>query len=89
MARRGEDGVGLRSVEQRLARHYGAHASLGIRTRQGLGTAVELWIPLSATPAANEWSDHAPTAAPPRGDAADAPDVPDVPRDAAHHVTVI
>jgi two-component system LytT family sensor kinase len=51
MARRGEDGVGLRSVERRLARHYGAAASLVVRTAPGRGTVVELWIPFAAAAA--------------------------------------
>jgi hypothetical protein len=54
MARRGEDGARLSSVEQRLARHYGSEASLTMRTKPGLGAVLELWIPLNAAPAARE-----------------------------------
>jgi LytS/YehU family sensor histidine kinase len=45
--RRG-DGVGLSSVEQRLARHYGAAATVAIRTAPGLGTSIELWVPITS-----------------------------------------
>ncbi len=48
-AHRREDRVGLRSVERRLARLYGAAARMGIRTAPGEGTTIELWIPVRAT----------------------------------------
>lgn len=48
-ARRGT-GVGLASVEQRLARHYGGAAAFAFRSVPGEGTTVELRVPLVGTP---------------------------------------
>ena len=42
-------GVGLRSIEQRLALHYGASASLDLNGAAGLGTRAELRLPVSAS----------------------------------------
>jgi signal transduction histidine kinase len=41
-------GVGLRSIEQRIALHYGANARLEITSAPGLGTRAELRLPLIA-----------------------------------------
>jgi len=38
-------GVGLRSIADRLRVHYGAKATLDIRSRPGMGTVVELSLP--------------------------------------------
>jgi signal transduction histidine kinase len=40
-----QHGVGLANVEQRLKRHYGAAASLHLRSAPGVGTTVELSLP--------------------------------------------
>lgn len=48
--RRGrERGVGLQNVERRLQGQYGAAASLSIESTPGVGTIVEVRIPVSAT----------------------------------------
>ncbi len=39
-------GVGLRNVEERLRRYYGANASLSVRSSIGTGTTVEMRIPI-------------------------------------------
>ena len=45
--KRGRDaGVGLRNVERRLAVQYGPEASLAVRTTPGLGTTVEIRLPV-------------------------------------------
>jgi signal transduction histidine kinase len=50
-----EAGVGLKNVERRLACHYGAAASLRVDTSDGLGTTVEIRMPLGQrSVAANE-----------------------------------
>jgi LytS/YehU family sensor histidine kinase len=41
-------GVGLANVEQRLSCHYGDTASLVIKSEPGLGTTVEINLPVSA-----------------------------------------
>ncbi len=47
--RRGrEAGVGLRNVERRLAVQYGPAASLAIHTTPGVGTTVEIQLPVEA-----------------------------------------
>jgi two-component system LytT family sensor kinase len=43
-----ESGVGLRNVERRLACQYGEAASLAVRTAPGLGTTVEIRLPVEA-----------------------------------------
>jgi two-component system, LytTR family, sensor kinase len=44
--RRRQEGVGVNNVERRLARHYGDAATMAIRSSVGVGTCVELWLPL-------------------------------------------
>jgi signal transduction histidine kinase len=39
-------GLGLRSVEQRLKSYYGEGASLVIRSEPGCGTTAEVWMPV-------------------------------------------
>lgn len=47
-------GVGLANVEQRIRRHFGDAGCFGIRSAPGLGTTVELGLPInSASAAAN------------------------------------
>jgi LytS/YehU family sensor histidine kinase len=46
LTRRRQEGVGVSNVERRLARHYGEAAKMTIRTGVGVGTCVELWLPL-------------------------------------------
>jgi len=46
------DGVGLSNIERRLARQYGAAATLAITTQAGSGTTVEIRIPADLTLAA-------------------------------------
>jgi two-component system, LytTR family, sensor kinase len=41
-----ETGVGLRNVERRLACQYGPDAVLSIETTSGLGTTVEIRVPV-------------------------------------------
>lgn len=41
-----QHGVGLANVEQRLKRHYGAAASFHLRSATGVGTTVELSLPV-------------------------------------------
>lgn len=43
-------GVGLATIEQRIARHYGEAANLRIRTARGEGATVELELPAGAHP---------------------------------------
>ena len=43
-----ESGVGLKNVERRLACQYGEAASLSVRTAPGLGTTVEIRLPVEA-----------------------------------------
>jgi len=40
------EGVGLRSIERRLAVHYGAAAALQVTSAPGLGTRAELQLPI-------------------------------------------
>ncbi|MEO8564344.1 MAG: histidine kinase [bacterium] len=47
LRRRRSEGVGLSSVERRIARHYGPAATIDIRTAPGAGTVVEMWLPLA------------------------------------------
>jgi two-component system sensor histidine kinase LytS len=42
-----DQGVGLRSIEQRLALHYGPGAGLEIAGAPGLGTRAELRVPVA------------------------------------------
>ncbi len=42
-------GVGLHNLEQRLASHYGGHASVAFHTAMGEGTTVELRLPVGTT----------------------------------------
>jgi two-component system LytT family sensor kinase len=48
-AARPSRGVGLASVEQRLARQFGERAGVAIRSAPGAGTSVELWLPAIET----------------------------------------
>jgi sensor histidine kinase YesM len=41
------EGVGLRSIEQRLALHYGPQAALELTSAPGLGTRAELRLPVA------------------------------------------
>ncbi|HWC77269.1 MAG TPA: histidine kinase [Blastocatellia bacterium] len=43
------EGLGLKSVEQRLKSYYGAAASFVIRSEPGRGTTAEVWMPAVAT----------------------------------------
>lgn len=45
--RRQREGVGVSNVERRLARQYGEAATLIIRTAPGVGTVMELWLPVA------------------------------------------
>jgi LytS/YehU family sensor histidine kinase len=45
-------GVGLSNVERRLKTHYGDQASFSVRSAPGVGTKVELSLPVSLTHAA-------------------------------------
>ncbi|MDX2033761.1 MAG: histidine kinase [Blastocatellia bacterium] len=45
-------GVGLANVEQRIRRHFGDAGRFDIRSAPGLGTTVELGLPINATRAA-------------------------------------
>jgi hypothetical protein len=40
-------GIGLQNVEQRIKRHYGDAATFGIRSASGVGTTVELGLPIN------------------------------------------
>jgi two-component system LytT family sensor kinase len=42
-------GVGLQNVERRLKCHYGEWASFGIRSAPGIGTTVEISLPIGLT----------------------------------------
>jgi two-component system, LytTR family, sensor kinase len=48
-----QHGVGLANVEQRLQRHFADHASFNLRSAPGLGTTVELLLPVAAAAVAN------------------------------------
>ncbi len=50
LARGRREGVGLKNVERRLDRQYGAAASLRIRSEPGIGTTVEIRLPVAARP---------------------------------------
>ena len=41
------EGVGLRSIERRLAVHYGDRASLAVTSLPGLETRAELRVPIA------------------------------------------
>ena len=43
-------GIGLQNVEQRIKRHYGDAATFDIRSASGVGTTVELSLPVNLTP---------------------------------------
>jgi sensor histidine kinase YesM len=45
-------GVGLANVEQRIRRHFGEAAIFSIRSAPGIGTTVELGLPISLSGAA-------------------------------------
>jgi two-component system, LytTR family, sensor kinase len=47
-------GVGLANVEQRLKCHYGDEASLAINSEPGVGTTVDIRLPVSSLNQANE-----------------------------------
>ncbi|MDB4884021.1 MAG: putative Histidine kinase [Gemmatimonadetes bacterium] len=51
--RQQQDGVGVSNVERRLASHYGPAATMSIRTSPGMGTGIELWLPLSSAAGAH------------------------------------
>jgi K+-sensing histidine kinase KdpD len=60
-------GLGLASVEQRLALHYGGAARVSLRAAPGAGTTVEITLPLSErTPSGS--GDAARGAGAPEGD---------------------
>jgi sensor histidine kinase YesM len=40
-------GIGLQNVEQRINRHYGDAATFDIRSATGVGTTVELGLPIN------------------------------------------
>jgi sensor histidine kinase YesM len=40
-------GIGLQNVEQRIKRHYGDTATFGISSASGVGTTVELGLPIN------------------------------------------
>jgi two-component system, LytTR family, sensor kinase len=44
------DGFGLRNVDRRLQHHYGTDASLHVSSTQGLGTTVEVRVPMTSIP---------------------------------------
>jgi signal transduction histidine kinase len=48
LARRRAKGFGLSSVERRLERHFGAAASMTVRSAPEIGTSVELQLPIGA-----------------------------------------
>jgi anti-sigma regulatory factor (Ser/Thr protein kinase) len=48
LSRGRQDGFGLRNIERRLHHHYGPAASLDVRSTEGVGTTVELRVPLVA-----------------------------------------
>jgi two-component system LytT family sensor kinase len=43
-------GIGLQNVEQRIKRHYGDAATFDIRSASGVGTTVELGLPVNLAP---------------------------------------
>jgi signal transduction histidine kinase len=43
-------GIGLQNVEQRIKRHYGDAATFDIRSAAGIGTTVELSLPVNLAP---------------------------------------
>jgi signal transduction histidine kinase len=43
-------GIGLQNVEQRIKRHYGDAATFAIRSAPGVGTTVELSLPVNLAP---------------------------------------
>jgi two-component system LytT family sensor kinase len=47
LARGRARGIGLQNVEQRIKRHYGGAATFGIRSASGVGTTVELGLPIN------------------------------------------
>jgi two-component system LytT family sensor kinase len=47
LRRRRQSGIGLTNLEQRLEHYFGTRASLGVRTALGLGTTVEVLVPLT------------------------------------------
>jgi two-component system, LytTR family, sensor kinase len=47
LARGRARGIGLQNVEQRIKRHYGDAATFGIRSASGVGTTVELGLPIN------------------------------------------
>ena len=50
LARGRARGIGLQNVEQRIKRHYGAAATFGISSASGVGTTVELGLPVNLAP---------------------------------------
>jgi sensor histidine kinase YesM len=46
IARARRRGLGIANVEQRLNCYYGSSANLSIKSARGLGTKVEVWLPL-------------------------------------------
>jgi two-component system LytT family sensor kinase len=49
LARGRARGIGLQNVEQRIKRHYGGAATFDIRSASGVGTTVELNLPVDRT----------------------------------------
>jgi LytS/YehU family sensor histidine kinase len=50
LAHRRAGGIGLHNVEQRVKRHYGDTATFGISSASGVGTTVELGLPVNLAP---------------------------------------
>jgi sensor histidine kinase YesM len=47
LARGWARGIGLQNIEQRIKRHYGGAATFDIRSATGVGTTVELGLPIN------------------------------------------
>jgi len=59
LARGRAGGIGLRNVEQRIKRHYSDAATFDIRSASGVGTTVELSLPVrGANAPVNETAAH-------------------------------
>jgi LytS/YehU family sensor histidine kinase len=52
LARGRTHGIGLQNVERRIKRHYGDAATFGICSASGVGTTVELDLPINLETAA-------------------------------------
>jgi two-component system sensor histidine kinase LytS len=62
LARRRAEGVGLSSVERRVARVYEGAGRVTMRSAPGVGTSVELWLPVARAPIAGPADAPAPAA---------------------------